>query len=260
MGAGGFDIYDRGTVGMSGGHAQTIEEVRRDFRDHREWFEMIRGFSACRFCKKWASGPYFQRGQPGYVCVDCMAGPEAVATVVAKKEAKGEVIEIPYLKEAKKEVRVTVEVRTNWDEEDFEEVSEEKTWKMENPYGVVQRRSYFVKKSARVTVRLTNLESRGVTLQVVHVDENFKHEKMEEVFLTCRGVYEYKLERREGEDRESLQVFDSAGGLSLMLSFQEELAAVSKKQKVGDGSAAAPIRFDDSDLDVSLRSLSLLGS
>jgi len=83
---------------------------------------------------------------------------------------------------------------------------------------------------------------------------------MEEVFLTCRGVYEYKLERREGEDRESLQVFDSAGGLSLMLSFQEELAAMSKKRmvEVADGSAAAPIRFD-ADLDKALRSLRLLG-
>ena len=142
------------------------------------------------------------------------------------------------------------------------QVSEEKTWKMENPYRAVARRNYFVKKSACVTVGITNLESRGLTLQVTHVDENFKFKKMEEVFLTCRGLYKYELERFEGEDRETLQVCDSAGGLSLMLSFQEELAAMSKKRKVevGDGSAAAPIRFvEDADLDKALRSLRLLG-
>ena len=248
---------------MSGGHANTIEEVRRDFREHEEWFEPIRGFSECRFCKKWASGPYRERGQAGYVCGNCIAGAEAVEAAQAAAKT-GEVIEIPYLKEAKKEVRVTVEVRRNWGDADFEEVSEEKTWKMDNPYGVVQRRSYFVKKSARVTVGITNLENRGLTLQVTHVDENFKCAKMEEVFLACRGVWEYELERTEGEDRESLQVCDSAGGLSLMLSFQEELPAMSKERArvagSGSGSAAAPIEFEDSDLDVSLRSLRLLGS
>jgi hypothetical protein len=250
--------------GASGGAARTIEAVRREFREHEEWFEKIRGYSECMFCRKWASGPYFQRGQRGYVCVDCMAEPEVLAAAVAKKAAeggKGEEIEIPYLKEAKKKVNVTVEVRDNWDEEDFEEVSEEKTWKMENPYRAAARRNYFVKKSARVTVGITNLESRGLTLQVTHVDENFKFKKMEEVFLTCRGLYKYELERFEGEDRETLQVCDSAGGLSLMLSFQEELAAMSKKRKVavGDGSAAAPIVFEDADLDQALRSLWLLG-
>ncbi len=74
-----------------------------------------------------------------------------------------------------------------------------------------------------------------------------------------RAALRTRLKIPKIEDRESLQVCDSAGGLALMLSFQEELAAMSKKRKGGDGSAAAPIRFDDSDLDASLRSLRLLG-
>jgi hypothetical protein len=161
----------------------------------------------------------------------------------------------------KKKVRVTVEVRRNRDDEDFEEVSEEKTWKMGNPWQPVQRRSYFVRTSAYVTVRITNLESRELTLQVTHVDENFRHAKMEEETLKPNGVYETSLTRVDGEDRESLQVCDSGGNLALMLSFQEELAAMSKKRKVkvGDGSAAAPMVFEDADLDKALRSLRLLG-
>jgi hypothetical protein len=133
---------------------------------------------------------------------------------------------------------------------------------MGNPWQPVPRRSYFVKKNAHVTVRITNLEIRGLTLQVAHVDENFKHANMEQVLLTCRGVYELKLDRSEGEDRESLKVCDSGGNLALMLSVQEELAAMEKKRKKrarGEGSAASPVRFDDSDLDASLRSLRLLG-
>ena len=101
-------------------------------------------------------------------------------------------------------------------------------------------------------------------MQVTHVDESFKHAEMEEETLKPNGVYEYPLMRVEGEDRESLKVCDSGGNLVLMLSFQEELAAMamSRKRKLGDGdgSKKEPIRFEDSDLDVSLRSLSLLRS
>ncbi len=113
-----------------------------------------------------------------------------------------------------------------------------------------------------VTVGITNLESRGLTLQVTHVDESFKHAEMEEVTLKPNGVYEYPLMRVEGEDRESLKVCDSGGNLALMLSFQEELAAMEKKRKKrarGEGSVESPIRFGDADLDASLRSLRLLG-
>jgi hypothetical protein len=195
-----------------------------------------------------------------------MAEPAVLAAAVAKKAAKGgqgEEIEIPYLGGAeKKKVRVTVEVRRNRDDEDFEEVGEAETWKMGNPWQPVPRRSYFVKKNAHVTVRMTNLENRALTLQVTHVDESFKHAKMEEVLVASRGVYEYKLDRSEGEDRESLQVCDSAGGLSLMLSVQEELAAMEKKRKKrarGEGSVESPIRFEDADLDQALRRLRLLG-
>jgi hypothetical protein len=47
-----------------------------------------------------------------------------------------------------------------------------------------------------------------------------------------------------------------------MLSVQEELAAMEKKRKKrarGEGSVESPIRFEDADLDASLRSLRLLG-
>jgi hypothetical protein len=85
---------------------------------------------------------------------------------------------------------------------------------------------------------------------------------MEEETLQPNGVYEYPLTRVDGEDRESLKVCDSGGNLALMLSFQEELAALRKKRTVavGDGSAAAPIVFADADLDQALRRLRLLGA
>ena len=45
-----------------------------------------------------------------------------------------------------------------------------------------------------------------------------------------------------------------------MLSVQEELPDMSRKRVRGEGSADAPIEFDDeSELDMSLRTLSLLG-
>ena len=250
-----FDIYDMVFVCMSAGHVKTIEEVRRDFRENEDSFLQIRGFSTCRFCKKRVAGVYAQQGQPGYVCDNCITGvAEAQALAIP-----GEIIHIPYLQEAdKKKVKVTVQVRRNRDDVDFEHVSESNTWTMGNPYNPVQRRSYFLKKSVNVTVGVQNLEGQALILQVTHVDENFKHAEMEEVSLKPNGVYEHGLVRSDGEDRESLKICDRAGNLSLMLSFQEELPVISKKRSRRDGSAADPIEFD-SDVGASLRSLYSLG-
>ncbi len=201
-------------------------------------------------------------------CDECLTGQSAEAGAQAPAAGacaavSGEIIQIPYLTvqdKDKKSVKVTVEVRRNHDDDDFELVHESKIWKMGNPYIRVQRRSYFVKKNKHVTIGIQNLESAALILKILHVDENLHPGDMKTVTLQPHDVYKFMLDRADGEDRESLKIFDTSDQLSLMLSVQEELPDMSRKRVRGDGSADNPIELGhESELDMSLRTLSLLG-
>ena len=245
--------------------SKTLEEVRREYRDNKDSWETNRGFSRCMFCNSYSSGQWIIPGlYSKAICDKCLTGQSAQAPPRAQAPAvSGETMQIPYLTvkdEDKKNVNVTVEVRMNRDDVDFQLVHESNTWKMENYYKPVQRRSYFVKKSARVTIGIQNLEPAALILKILYVDENLDPGAMQTVTLQPNGVHKIQLDRSDGEDRESLKICDSSGKLSLMLSVQEELPSMSRKRSLGEGSAAAPIRFDDdSALDMSLRSLRLMG-
>jgi hypothetical protein len=253
-----------------------IEEVRRKYRENPASWGRNRGFSRCKFCDKYSCGQWCIPRSDKSICDQCLTGQSAEAGAQAPAAGtcapgagvcaavSGEIIQIPYLTvqdKDKKSVKVTVEVRRNWDDgNDFELVHESKIWKMGNPYNRVQRRSYFVKKNKHVTIGIQNLESAALILKILHVDENLDPGDMKTVTIQPHDVYKFMLERADGEDRESLKIFDSSDQLSLMLSVQEELPDMSRKRLRGEGSAATPIEFDDeSELDMSLRTLSLLG-
>jgi hypothetical protein len=145
-----------------------------------------------------------------------------------------------------------VHVRRNHDDDDFELVHESNIQKMENEYRTVQRRNYFVKRSAHLTVGIKNLESTALILHTQDVDENLDPGERKTATIQPNAVYELLMERSDGEDRESWKIFDSSGALALLLSFQEELP--SRKRPLPGASADTAI-----DLRASLQSLYVLG-
>ncbi len=246
------------------GHQKTIEEVRRDYQENEQNFSQIRGGDRCRFCGKYGYGFYtdMQTKPIELICDACLNGAGAQAQggvpgaqaqggVQANEGDEGEILDVPIKKETKK-VRVTVQVRRNPDDDDFHHVHEDKIQKMQNEYRSVQRRNYFVRRSAHLTVGIQNLESTPLILQIQHVDENLDPGEMKTVTIQPNAVYELLMRRSVGEDRESWKIFDSSGALAMLLSFQEELP--SRKRPLPGASADTVI-----DLRASLQSLYVLG-
>jgi hypothetical protein len=201
--------------------SETVEYVRRDYQQHPDTFNLIRGLDKCRFCRK-IRGGYAKVGHPDkFICIQCLG-------LYEDQAPKGEIVDVQVPNGEIVDVKCSV---------------------------TVIRRNYFVQRCNRIRVVIKNLEDETLTLKVSHLNQDLDIDLTQTVLFAKDFEYVLIMERQIGEDRESYKFCDSSGKLVMLLSFQEVWEDVNRKRN----KRSALSNGQQTQLDISLQRLCLLG-